>query len=206
MQAGGAVGRICHQAAAPRRHLTAGEEIDARGAETTIGDIAGDDRVAVPAEDNGHGAVAAAWLPYRAAQADVSQQSLGHPGRRRIEVMARALEGRHMDGPRRRLPSGGARRRSGAVRIGPVERQTEWRRAHPSGTVVTKRMATKARLWLGTTNISRGLLLNRPAAPRASAYQAWQEPSIFRARSTRARSRRDKHRFRPLCTRSCGLA
>src|ERR1700733_10729527 len=76
MQAGVAVGRICHQAAAPRRHLTAGEEIDARGAETTIGDIAGDDRVAVPAEDNGHGAVAAAWLPYRAAKADVSQQSL----------------------------------------------------------------------------------------------------------------------------------
>jgi hypothetical protein len=74
-----------------------------------------------------------------------------------------------MDGPGRRPPSGVAKRRSGGARLEPVERQTELRRAHPGGTVLAMFIAVTARLWLGSTNISRGLPLDCPAATRACA-------------------------------------
>ena len=66
-----AIGRIGDEALASSRHLSAGEEIDTRRAETTVGDVGGDHLIAVPSEYCGHGAVAAAWLPDRAAKADM---------------------------------------------------------------------------------------------------------------------------------------
>ena len=177
MRAGVAVRRICHDASAALRHRAAGQEIDTRGAEPARGDIGRDHRVAVPAEYGGHSAVAAARLPYRAAKVDVPEQRLGHPRRRRIEILARALEGRHMNWPGWRCARRGARAWRVGVRIKFIERQTELRHAHRSGPALRRIMATlaaKAQLRLRgllAVRIAQAAWSQRPAAslmpPRA---------------------------------------
>ena len=99
MRAGIAVRRIGHETSAALWHRVTSKEVHTRGAEPAVRDIGRDNLVAVPAEYGGHGAVAAARLPYLAAKADVPEQRLGHPGRRRVEVIAHTLEGRHMNWP-----------------------------------------------------------------------------------------------------------
>jgi hypothetical protein len=114
-------------------------------------DIGRNHLVAVPAEYSGHGAVAAAWLPYLAAKADVPKQCLGHPGQRGIEVIPRALEGRHMNWPGSRCARGAARAWWVGARTKSVERQTELRHAHWSGFIwrgVMETLAATARLQL----------------------------------------------------------
>ena len=134
-----AIGRIGHDAAAGPWHLAAGQEIDTGRAEAAVGDIGGDHFVAVRREHGGHRAIAAAGLPYRAAQPDVPQQRLGNPGRRGIEVSTRAVVARHMDGTVLHQPGRFHARPACGRRIELGKRQAELGSAHPCG-ALSKRL------------------------------------------------------------------
>src|ERR1700722_10925868 len=83
---GVAIWWVCHNAAAPCRHFSTGKEVDIWSAEAMRGNVGGNDTVTVRCQNCRHCAVAAAGLPHRSAEADVTKQRLGDPERCSIEV------------------------------------------------------------------------------------------------------------------------
>ena len=86
-----------------------------------------DHRVAVPAEDGGYGAVAAARLPHLSLRRrSCPEQRLGHPGRRRIEIIAtRAGRPTSEVGRAGVAPHGLCGRGADGGRIRTIERQAD---------------------------------------------------------------------------------
>lgn len=97
VRAGVPVGRVRHDGAATRGYAAARNEIDPWRPKSAIGDIRGNHLVAVRRKDGRHGAVAAARLPDRAAEADVPQQCLSDPSRRGVEIPPLPLKARYVD-------------------------------------------------------------------------------------------------------------
>jgi hypothetical protein len=93
-----AIGRVGNDATAFGWNASAREEIHARGAEPTVGDVRRDHAVAVRREHRGDRASAAAGLSDRAMEADMPEQRFGHPGGRGVKVAALPIVVGRVDG------------------------------------------------------------------------------------------------------------